>query len=120
MTFVGVATTTNSPPIADGASTNPIIVLDSTASGGTNSKTPTKGTVTLLQGSHKEFVFGEDGTWHELGDLSAFKALAYKDSVQGSATYKPAGSVGSTFTGTAATISHMQPYQTTYMYKRVE
>lgn len=49
----------------------------------------------------KEFLW--DGTkWQELGDLGAFKALAYKDTA--STTYTPAGSVSQpTFTGTATT-----------------
>ena len=51
----------------------------------------------------KEFLW--DGTkWQELGDLGAFKALAYKDTA--SATYTPAGTVSKpTFTGTSSSVS---------------
>lgn len=51
----------------------------------------------------KEFLW--DGTkWQELGDLGAFKALAYKDTA--SATYTPAGTVSKpTFTGSSSTVT---------------
>lgn len=51
----------------------------------------------------KEFLW--DGTkWQELGDLGAFKALAYKDTA--SATYTPAGSVSQpTFTGSSSSVT---------------
>ena len=53
--------------------------------------------------SKKEFLW--DGTkWHELGDLGAFKALAYKDTA--SASYTPAGTVSTpSFTGSSTTFT---------------
>lgn len=52
----------------------------------------------------KEFVVGEDSTWHEFGDASGLGKLAYKNSATGN--YTPAGTVSKpTFTGTQASIT---------------
>ena len=43
--------------------------------------------------SSKEFVFStSDNKWHELGDNTSLRALAYKDDAE--ATYTPGGTVG--------------------------
>lgn len=88
VTFMGETSTA----LTDGATTTSIVI---------NSKTVTAVKGYLVVYNSKEFVF--DGEkWIEMGDLSAFKALAYKDSA--SASYKPAGTVSKpTFTGTATT-----------------
>ena len=82
--FLGVTTTA----LAENDTTATI-----TISG--NDHTAAKGD--LVAYGNKEFLF--NGTkWIEVGDLSAFKALAYKDSASG--TYTPAGSVSQpTFSG---------------------
>ena len=53
----------------------------------------------------KEFVFSTtDNKWHELGDNTSLKALAYKDSATGS--YKPEGTVSQpTFTGSSSNVT---------------
>lgn len=52
-----------------------------------------------------EFVFSDaDNTFHEFGSTGSLKALAFKDSV--STTYKPKGSVTTTLTKTAKTLTH--------------
>lgn len=88
VTFVGETTTA----LTDGATTGTISI-------GGNDTTAVKGYLVVYSG--KEFIF--DGTaWIELGDLSAFKALAYKDSA--SASYTPAGTVSQpTFSGSSLT-----------------
>lgn len=85
--------------ITDGATIASISVTkDST----TSTITPTAGQFVTY--GKKEFVVGEDGTWHEFGDASELGDLAYKDSASGK--YTPAGTVSQpTFTGTQATIS---------------
>lgn len=74
---------------------------------------PKSGDVVIY--GHTEFIYATveytsltEGTmtksyWHELGSTGSLKALAFKDNATGSVT--PAGTVGSTFKGTAATIS---------------
>ena len=59
----------------------------------------------LVVYNKKEFLYStSDNKWHELGDNSAFKALAYKDTA--SASYTPAGTVSQpTFTGTQKSVS---------------
>lgn len=58
----------------------------------------------VIYGS-KEFVFSTtDNKWHELGDNTSLKALAYKDSATGS--YKPEGTVSQpTFTGSSSNVT---------------
>ena len=52
----------------------------------------------------KEFIWGKDDKWHELGSLDSLGALAYKDTA--STSYTPAGSVSTpTFTGTSSTVT---------------
>lgn len=70
---------------------------------GSTTKTAANGDLVVY--NKKEFLYStSDNKWHELGDNSAFKALAYKDTA--SASYTPAGSVSQpTFTGTAKTVS---------------
>lgn len=89
--YLGVTTTA----LVDNVTTNPVVSI-----GGEN-KTAVKGNI-VNYGS-KEFVY--NGTvWQEFGDMSAVKALAYKDEASGQ--YTPAGNVTKPdFTGTEATIS---------------
>ena len=86
--WLGVTTTA----LTDGAETNPIII---------DSESVTAENGNIVTYGSKEFIF--NGTvWQEFGDLSALKALAYKDSATGSFT--PAGTVSQpTFTGEAMT-----------------
>lgn len=88
--YLGPTTTA----LTDGATTNPI-----TISG--NSHSCANGD--LVNYGDKEFLW--DGSkWNEMGDLGAFKALAYKDNASG--TYTPAGTVSQpTFSGTPGTVS---------------
>lgn len=52
-----------------------------------------------------EFIFSDaDNTFHEFGSTGSLKALAFKDNA--SATYKPAGTVTTTLTKTAKTLTH--------------
>jgi hypothetical protein len=92
MHFVGVTTTA----LTDGSAAETIMISGA-------SHTSTAGDIVLY--NSKEFVFSDvDSKWHEFGDNSAFKALAYKDSA--SATYTPAGGVSQpTFTGTEGNVS---------------
>ena len=84
----------NTTPLVDGDTTNPIIIDG-------KSYTAVSGDAVFWQS--KEYVY--DGSiWHEFGDLTGLKALAYKDSAQGS--YTPSGTVSTpTFTGSKATLS---------------
>lgn len=84
--YLGVTDT----PLADGSTTSSIVVNNV-------SITAQKGSI-VNYGS-KELIF--DGIqWREFGDLSALKALAFKDNVSGS--YTPTGSVSQpTFSGTS-------------------
>ena len=90
--FRGVTTTV----ISDGAST-------STYSIGGSSITASNGDFVVY--NSKEFIFSTaDNKWHELGDNTAFKALAYKDSASGSFT--PSGTVSKpTFTGSSSSVT---------------
>ena len=84
----------NETPLTDGATTNPIIVDG-------KSYTAVSGDAVFYQS--KEYVY--DGSiWHEFGDLTGLKALAYKDTA--STSYTPSGDVSkSSFTGTEATLN---------------
>lgn len=88
----GVTTTA----ITDGATTTSYKI-------GSNTLTAANGDLVIYD--KKEFIFSDsDNKWHEMGDNSAFKALAYKDSA--SASYKPAGTVSQpTFTGSSSTVT---------------
>lgn len=89
MSLLGITTTA----LTDGATTNPITING-------NSVTATAGAVAIY--GDKEFVFGSDNTWHELGDTGDLGALAWKDSATGSVT--PNGTVSQpTFSGTSTT-----------------
>lgn len=90
--FRGVTTTA----LADESTTSSYTI-------GTETKTAANGDLVVY--NKKEFLFSSsDNKWHELGDNSSFKALAYKDTA--SASYTPAGSVSQpTFTGTEKTMS---------------
>ena len=90
VTFMGETTTA----LTDGATASSVTINSS-------SVTAVKGYLVVY--NSKEFVY--DGEkWIEMGDLSAFKALAYKDSASGS--YTPAGSVSQpTFTGSSSTVT---------------
>lgn len=90
--FRGVTTTT----LTDGATTT-------TYSIDKENHTAANGDL-VIYGS-KEFVFSTtDNKWHELGDNTSLKALAYKDSATGS--YKPEGTVSQpTFTGSSSNVT---------------
>ena len=84
----------NETPLTDGANTNPITIDG-------ESYTAVKGDATFWE--NKEFVY-DGAVWHEFGDLTGLKALAYKDTA--STQYTPQGAVSTpVFTGTQATIS---------------
>ena len=82
--YAGVTTSV----LTDGATTNPIVV------GGNNVAAKTG--MICTYGS-KEFIWN-GSAWQEFGDLSGLGNLAYADTA--SASYTPAGTVASTFTGT--------------------
>jgi hypothetical protein len=88
--FIGETTT----ELTDGSTITTVVI-------GAESHTALNGDIVIF--GKKEFLF--NGTsWAELGDLSAFGALAYKNSASGTIT--PAGSVSkATFTGTAGTVN---------------
>ena len=92
LNFRGVTTTV----LTDGASTSSYKI-------GSNTISASNGDFVVY--NSKEFIFSTaDNKWHELGDNSAFKALAYKDSATGS--YTPAGTVSKpTFTGSSSDVS---------------
>ena len=74
---------TTTTALTDESTTNPITI---------NGESYTAVNQDAVFYGKKEFVF--DGTmWHEFGDMSGLGDLATKDSVTGSATYTPAGSV---------------------------
>lgn len=93
--------------IADGSTTNPIDIIDSTTTPATSKS------VTAVQGDmvSKEQTSGPDieliwngEQWCELGSTGSLKALAFKDSASGS--YTPAGTIDTpTFTGAEMTAS---------------
>lgn len=59
----------------------------------------------LVISGTREYVFSDaDNKWHEFGSTGSLKALAFKDSASG--TFKPKGTVASTFTGTQQTQKH--------------
>ena len=91
VSLIGTTTTA----LTDGAATPTTIVIN-----GSN-HTVIKGNLVIYE--KKEFLW--DGSqWIELGDLGAFKALAYKDTA--SATYTPAGTITQpTFTGSSAAVT---------------
>ena len=82
----------NTTPLVDGDTTNPIIIDG-------KSYTAVSGDAVFWQS--KEYV--SDGTiWHEFGDLTGLKALAYKDTA--SASYTPSGDVSQpSFSGSSLT-----------------
>lgn len=84
VTFMGETSTA----LTDGSTASSIVI-------NSNTITAVKGYLVVYQ--TKEFVY--DGSkWIEMGDLSAFKALAYKDTASGNFT--PAGGISQpTFTG---------------------
>lgn len=90
--FRGVTTTT----LTDGATTTTYSIDE-------ENHTAANGDL-VIYGS-KEFVFSTtDNKWHELGDNTSLKALAYKDSATGS--YKPEGTVSQpTFTGSSSNVT---------------
>lgn len=87
--YLGVTTT----ELTDGSTTNPVTI-------GGKSVTAKKGNI-VNYGS-KEFIFnGEE--WQEFGDMSALKALAFKDSATGS--FVPNVNKTGTVTAKSATLS---------------
>lgn len=103
--FRGITTTA----ITDGATTTTY-----TISGETDSRTAANGD--MVVNGNKEFIFStSDNKWHELGDNSSLKALAYKDNASGS--YVSAKSVAVTTKTTSnktATVSPASSGTTTY------
>ena len=96
--YLGVTTT----PLTDGATTNPITI-------GGQQVTAKKGEIANY--GSKEFIF--NGTiWQEFGDMSALKALAFKDSASGS--YKPAGTISFTNSNKTAAVSKASSGTATY------
>ncbi len=92
ITFGGVSTTA----LTDGGTEKPTV-------GGTQID-PTEGQL-FFYGT-REFVWGNDETWHELGSLDNLGDLAYSDTATGMSSYTPAGTVSQpTFTGTTSAIS---------------
>ena len=87
--FAGVTTTA----LTDGSTTSTIVV-------GGNDVTAQTGMIATY--GSKEFVWN-GSAWQEFGDLSALGNLAYSDTA--SASYTPAGSVSSTFSGTEGNVS---------------
>lgn len=86
--FIGVTST----ELSDGATTTTISV---------NSKDHAAVKGDLVVQGNKEFLW-DGAKWIEVGDITAFKALAYKDSASGS--YTPAGTVSQpTFSGSEMT-----------------
>ena len=52
----------------------------------------------------KEFIWGKDNKWHELGSLDSLGKLAYQNSASGTVT--PTGSISQpTFTGSSSTVA---------------
>ena len=90
--FRGVTTT----ELTDEATTTTYVVAGETI-------TASNGDLVIY--NKKEFLYSTaDNKWHELGDNSAFKALAYKDSASGS--YTPAGTVSQpTFSGSSSNVT---------------
>lgn len=86
--YLGVTTS----EIDDGSTTNPITI-------GGESVTAVAGDVVTRSSDSKEFIYSSTGIWQNFGSLSGLGALAFKDSA--SATYTPAGSVSSSFTGSS-------------------
>lgn len=101
--FRGVTTTA----LTDGATTTSYVV---------NNVTLTAANGDFVIYETKEFLYSTaDNKWHELGDNTAFKALAYKDSASGS--YTPSGSVSASVATTenkTATVSAAGSGDTTY------
>lgn len=87
--YIGVTTTA----ITDGSATNPVSI-------GGKAVTAVNGDLVIY--GNKEFIFSvSDSKWHEFGDRTMLKALAFKDSA--STTYTPAGSVSGSFSGASMT-----------------
>ena len=89
--FRGVTTTA----ITDGATTTSYVV---------GSDTITAKNGDLVVSGTKEFLYSDnDHKWHEMGDNSALKALAYKDSASGTVT--ATGSVNIGTAGATTTVN---------------
>lgn len=96
--YLGVTTTA----LTDGANTNPVVI---------NGESVTAKKGEIVNYGSKEFIF--NGTvWQEFGDMSALKALAFKDSASG--TYTPAGSVSLSNTNKTAAVSPASSGTATY------
>lgn len=98
--FRGV-TTTN---ITDGASTSSYSI---------EGETLTAANGDLVVKGNKEFVFSSsDNKWHELGDNTSLKALAYKDNASGQ--YSTVTGASISVTSTNATVSKANSGEATY------
>lgn len=91
MHYIGPTTSTMKD---DSATPNPVII---------NGKSVVPVAGDIVTSGSKEYVF--DGEkWHEMGDLTGLKALAYKDEASG--TYTPSGTVSKpTFTGSQSNVT---------------
>lgn len=97
MHYIGVAKNAISTTTA----VTTVVIDDGTTTGKTVTLKP--GDVVIYD--TKEYVWSDsDNKFHEFGSTGSLKALAFKDTA--SASYTPAGSVSSSFTGTQETISH--------------
>ena len=89
--FKGVSST----PLTDGGNENPTV---------NGSVISTKATGDLYFYGQEEFIYGDDSTWHSLGQpLSTLGDLASKDWV--AVSYDKTTSVSSSFSGTASDVS---------------
>lgn len=88
--FVGVSTTA----MTDGGTEKPTV---------RNSQVNPRPGNLFFYGT-KEFIWGNDDKWHELGNLDSLGKLAYQNSASGTVT--PTGSVSQpTFTGSSSTVA---------------
>ena len=69
--FMGVSSTA----LTDGGNQNPTV-------NGKTVTTKSPGQLYFVQGNSKEYVYGADEKWHELGNLESLGSLAYKNTVK--------------------------------------
>ena len=86
--FMGVSTSA----LSDGGNENPKVDGETITE-----KAP--GQLYFVQGSSKEYVYGKDNKWHELGSLENLGSLAYKNSVNYDKTTSAQLNAAPTFTG---------------------
>ena len=86
--FMGVSSTA----LTDGGNQNPTV-------NGQTVTTKSPGQLYFVQGSSKEYVYGADEKWHELGNLESLGSLAYKNTVKYDKTTSASLNANPTFTG---------------------